>query len=83
MAACTSKLAPPVAMEPCPVCWGKGEWPAISDREWHAHAGRRGCDYIRRCGFCRAAGEVKASRIAVAPAEASPRLVEPPIREDA
>ncbi len=54
--------------EPCMVCWGKGEWPAISDREWAAHGGRRGPDYIQRCGYCRGTGlmPVSAGRTALA-----------------
>lgn len=39
-------------MSPCPVCWGKGKWPAISDSYWHKYGGTRGCDYIRSCPFC-------------------------------
>lgn len=44
----------------CPVCWGKGRWPAISDRQWAEFGGSRGCDYTQRCGYCRATGHVKA-----------------------
>lgn len=51
--------------EPCPVCFGKGQWPAISDRQWAAHGGRQGCDYIQRCGFCRGTGTVKPYRVAL------------------
>lgn len=50
--------APKVA---CPICWGKGKWPAISDRNWFGRGATRTCDYIQSCPYCCGTGEVKAS----------------------
>lgn len=58
----------------CPVCWGKGKWPAISDSYWHKYGGTRGCDYIKSCPFCCGTGEVKATRTAIAKATDPDRL---------
>ena len=35
----------------CVFCWGKGDWMAISDAEWH-RAGRSGQTTNMRCGAC-------------------------------
>jgi hypothetical protein len=44
----------------CPVCWGRGKWPAISDRNWFGVGATRTPDYIQSCPFCCGTGEVKA-----------------------